>query len=107
MFKKRNLFPAGSYLHEMFLPANMTPEGKAKKKGDNLAPDSSAWRGPQPEGRWEVIVSGELPASHWLEILLATGCGVQVCDSEGTLPDEETRQAIGIGIEGYKVCDQK
>ena len=59
-----------------------------------------AWRIHQPGGRYRVIVTQTLPGTRWLEILLAAGCRVEVCQHEGGPDRDDLHALLGSSCDG-------
>ncbi|MCX6136071.1 MAG: hypothetical protein NTV54_01055 [Ignavibacteriales bacterium] len=53
------------------------------------------WRLVNPDGKYRVIVTKELPGEKWLSLLIAAGCRVEICDSQIILTPAEVQRAIG------------
>ncbi len=58
------------------------------------------WRVVNPSGIRRVVVTKELPGQHWLEILTAADCRVEVCTSARILDGPEIEGAIGDRCDG-------
>lgn len=58
------------------------------------------WRVENPEGKYRVIVTKELPGRLWLEVLIRADCRVEVCTASKVLDSGQIREAIGMRCHG-------
>ncbi|MFO7714195.1 NAD(P)-dependent oxidoreductase [Desulfosarcina sp.] len=59
-----------------------------------------AWQVNNPDGKFRVIVTKALPGRRWLDVLTASDCRVEVCQSKSVLDTETIRLAIGRRCDG-------
>ncbi len=48
-----------------------------------------------PSGHLRVVVTKPLPGTHWLEVLIAAGCRIEIATGDDLLTGEEIRALIG------------
>ncbi len=53
------------------------------------------WTVHNPGGARRVLVTKELPGDRWLDILVSSGCSVEVCESDDVLSADEIKERIG------------
>ena len=53
------------------------------------------WKVFNPAGKWRMVVTKELPGAHWLEMLTAADCRVEVAQGRDVLGAAEIRRALG------------
>ena len=58
------------------------------------------WHKHNPAGKNRVIVTKALPGRHWLEILIAADCCVEICISQDVLTISEIRRALADRCDG-------
>jgi hydroxypyruvate reductase 1 len=58
------------------------------------------WRIENPGGSQRVIVTKDLPGEHWLEVLTAADCRVEICTSDTILTRMQIIDAIGNSCDG-------
>ena len=58
------------------------------------------WTIHNPDGDRRVIVTKTLPGQRWLDILIAAGCRVEVCDSDDVVSYDEIVERIGDSCDG-------
>lgn len=54
-----------------------------------------SWRVINSEGTHRIIVTKELPGTRWIEILVGSGCRIEISDSPTILSADEIKSAIG------------
>jgi glycerate dehydrogenase len=54
-----------------------------------------AWRVINPDGRFRVIATKELPGERWISLLKDAGCRIEISDSQSILTPSEIKDAIG------------
>ena len=62
---------------------------------DCMADNPSPWKIYNPEGKYRVVVTKELPGQRWLEILSAANCCIEVSTSTHVLSSDEIQTALG------------
>jgi hydroxypyruvate reductase 1 len=58
------------------------------------------WRTVNPDGRWRVVVTKELPGTQWLRILQSADCRIDICDAAHALDVDAIQEAIGTDCQG-------
>ncbi len=58
------------------------------------------WRIVNPSGSRRIIVTKELPGSHWLEVLEGANCRIEICTSKDVLTVREIKSAIDSACQG-------
>ena len=59
-----------------------------------------SWRVVNPDGKYRIIVTKELPGTRWIEILTDAGCRIEISDSQTILSPDEIKSAIGTSCFG-------
>lgn len=54
-----------------------------------------SWKTTNPDGKFRVMLTKNLPGSRWVEILTNADCRVDICDTGQILSSEEILEAIG------------
>ncbi len=62
--------------------------------------NEQTWRTVNESGDKRVVVTKELPGNHWLDVLTAAGCRVEICTETRMLGSEEIVEGIGDRCDG-------
>lgn len=58
------------------------------------------WRTVNPNGRWRVVVTKELPGRQWLRILQSADCRIDICGATHALSVDHIQKAIATHCQG-------
>ena len=58
------------------------------------------WKIVNPDGKYRVVVTKELPGKRWMELLTAAGCRIEVSKSTHVLTTDEILAALGDRCDG-------
>lgn len=62
--------------------------------------NTEMWRTVNPDGKFRVIVTKELPGQRWLELLTKANCRIEICTSEDILSVDLIKAAMGDKCDG-------